>query len=196
MKEIPILFSTEMVKALLAGRKTMTRRIVKMYATSDNHPLRQNDAWLQENKTCPYGEPGDVLWVRESFCPGYFDGGKHGYKADWNNTAAEYINQPKWKPSIHMPKEACRLFLKVKAVRVERLQDITQEESIQEGIFNYNDGSYKNYFTQKGLREKDGVECLLPKGSFQSLWCSINGLKNWEENPWVWVIEFERVAKP
>lgn len=189
MKEIPILFSTDMVRALLAGRKTMTRRIVKMYATSDNNPLRQNATWLQENKTCPYGVPGDVLWVRESFCPGYFDGGKNAYKADWNAIAAEYVNKPKWKPSIHMPKEVCRLFLKVKFVRVERLQDISTKDCIEEGILNETNHPYG--FKIYGTKTTGGTGA-----SFKSFWNSINGQHSWDENPWVWVIEFERIAKP
>jgi hypothetical protein len=190
MKEIPILFSTEMVQALLAGRKTMTRRIVKMYATSDAHPMRQNATWLQENKTCPYGEVGDVLWVREGFCPGYFDDGKHAYKADWNKVAEELVPKPKWKPSIHMPKSACRIYLKVKSVRIERLKDITEKDALNEGIkVIEKDEAYYDYM--KGAGSYAG-----PIGSFYSLWRSINGEESFNANPWVWVIEFERVAKP
>jgi len=90
-----------------------------------------------------------------------------------------------------MPKAAARIWLQVEEIRVERLQDITEESAIAEGIIDYEDGTYKNYFTQKGLREQDGVDCILAKGSFQSLWCSINGLESWDANPWVWVVKFK-----
>ncbi len=68
---------------------------------------------------------------------------------------------------------------------------LNEEDAIAEGVLEFEDGTFKNYFTQKGLREIDGVECLLAKGSFQSLWCSINGLDSWKQNPWVWVIKFK-----
>jgi len=74
---------------------------------------------------------------------------------------------------------------------VEVLQDITEKGAKAEGIIYNGDGTYKNYFTQKGLREQDGVDCILPKGSFQSLWCSINGPESWDANPWVWVVKFK-----
>lgn len=194
MKEIPILFNTEMVRALLSGRKTMTRRMIKpnnfVFKSLQNKVLASYFN-SYDHGFCPYGQPGDILWVREMFS-------KNENRLIYRANVCSKFDLPddfKWKPSIHMPKDACRIFLKVKSVRVERLKDITQEDSMSEGIFDYEDGTYKNYFTQKGLREKDGVECLLPKGSFQSLWCSINGVKSWDENPWVWVIEFEVINK-
>lgn len=112
--ELPIIFSTEMVKAILAGRKTMTRRIVKMYGISDAHPHRQTATWLQENKTCPYGQPGDLLWVRECFGKGI---GRIYYKAD----KPDDLGTTTWKPSIHMPKAAARIWLEVVEIKVERL---------------------------------------------------------------------------
>jgi len=208
MKEIPILFSTEMVRALLAGRKTMTRRIVKMYATSDNHPLRQNAAWLQENKTCPYGEPGDVLWVRESFCYVMLDHAhdllegaternqfvyKGSHNSDWMDYAKEKYGY-KWKPSIHMPKGGCRLFLKVKSVRVEKLQDITERDAEAEGVEKVFSSLFQEWRFKDYANVKDDWRSAV--SSFQSLWASINGFNSWDKNPWVWVIEFERVAKP
>jgi hypothetical protein len=201
MKEIPILFSTPMVQALLSGTKTMTRRIVKMYATSDAHPMRQNATWLQENKTCPYGKVGDILWVREGFYKLTSEklNGNFFYKADLATQGWNF----KWKPSIHMPKEACRLFLKVKAVRVERLQDIPRQDCINEGIA-YKEENWEKLRGLPGSYFDYGRKtfCPLPSGkispsmSFKSLWNSINGPDSWSANPWVWVIEFERIAKP
>jgi hypothetical protein len=198
MKFHPILFSTEMVKAILEGTKTQTRRIVKAKGCK---PFPMPTHWDEEAlKTWtkdyhPYGNVGDVLWVRESFA---YAGMKIRYKSDgdWRKDEIEDGEKSPWKPSIHMPKTACRLFLKIKSIRVERLQDINESEAVAEGVLEFEDGTYKNYFTQKGLRAEDGVECLLGKGSFQSLWCSINGIDSWKNNPWVWVIEFKRIEKP
>jgi hypothetical protein len=93
-----------------------------------------------------------------------------------------------------MPKAAARIWLEITSISIERLQDITDYDAVSEGIIEYEDGSFHNYFTQKGLRTEDGVECLLEKGSFQSLWCAVNGVKSWEENPWVWVIQFKLLS--
>lgn len=213
MKYIPILFSTLMVQALLAGRKTMTRRVVKGIEITENEGnfnFQSKKAWGQnvskENLTdtflgfgseCPYGKVGDVLWVRESYCPKYFDDGKHGFKADWNKTAAEYVTEPKWKPSLFMPKEACRLFLEITNIKVERLGDISEEDAISEGI---EVAYYKNE-----VIKFDGRTCYKLKNNevtdspiqvFKFLWQSINGADSWNKNPWVWVIEFKQIEKP
>lgn len=217
MKHIPILFSTPMVQALLEGRKTQTRRVVKtadiIFApdkftyignTNENqdipHPAEGSNSkiwyqWRLKNNnsaswidTCPYGQPGDILWVRESFNYGNIGNGMQPfYRAD--NERPHGYSTP-WKPSIHMPKSACRLFLKVKSVRVERLQDISEEDAISEGIkptgyFDF----YENYLSE-------GYTDLVPYESFKSLWQSINSPASWEANPWVWVVEFERVERP
>jgi len=178
MKNVPILFSTTMVQAILNGSKTMTRRVVKNFAATYE---------------CPYGQIGDVLWVREThqytdaslnFQPGYV------YKAtdpDW-----ETMEGWKWNPSIHMPKAACRLWLKVTNVRVERLQDISEEDAIAEGIERINpEGllAFKSYAV-------DYPATVFPYVSFQTLWHKINGRESWEANPWVWVIEFEPCEMP
>ena len=208
----PILFSTEMVVALQEVRKTQTRRIVKLQP-ENTRAKEQNIKEVREYFTgvpehglayywmdrgswnssepfkCPYGLAGDILWVRETFCER--KDGSFIYKAGW-----KFCDDAGWKPSIHMPKEAARLFLKIKNIRVERLQEINEDGAIAEGIVEYEDGMFKNYFTQRGLRERDGVECMLPKASFISLWSSINGKDSWKSNPWVWVIEFELVDKP
>lgn len=147
MKQRPILFSTEMVQAILAGRKTQTRRVVKGLESLKNpyfqslvqhatgsitfSSLESNEVIELKN---PYGQVGDVLWVREAYCPKYFDGNIHCYKADFNQTAYEFVSEPKWKPSIHMPKDAARIWLRIKDVRVERLQDLSEDDALAEGI--------------------------------------------------------------
>ena len=191
MKTHPILFSTEMVQAILAGRKTQTRRVSKHQCWSHSELIDVNINGIfqkvDRNVSCPYGKPGDLLWVRESFVK--FE--------TFNETLFSYKASPKtnldvnWKPSIHMPKDAARIWLRITNIRVERLKNITHEDALAEGILDFGDGTYKNYFKNKGLRTQDGVECILPIASFQSLWCSINGNESWEANPWVWVIEYE-----
>lgn len=197
--EKPILFSTDMVQALLDGRKTQTRRTVKIFS-SDENELRQNAKWLFENKTCPYGNPGDLLWVREAcayvmieHAPDLLEGSKDSnqwvYKASMHADFMEYAKETygyKWKPSIHMPKDAARIWLKVTNVRVERLQDITNEDAISEGILK-NQNLYYNY--------TEGIyNYRHPYSSFISLWLSINGKGSALKNPWVWVVEFEVVS--
>lgn len=208
----PILFSTPMVQAILEGRKTMTRRIVKQakgwdanwkvqlideehYDGIPRYEIRCGSQYVVPIFKCPYGQPGDILWVRESFVPGYFDNGKPGYKADWNKVAAEYMSEPKWKPSIHMPFAAARIFLKIKSVRVEKLQDISEADAKAEGA--------KNFMKVDELKLLTGLDnWIIPSPfrehqfGFLSIWCKINGCESWIANPWVWVVEFERVEKP
>jgi len=232
-KEIPILFSTEMVRAILAGRKTMTRRTRGLEAHNktphkwryDGIDFRKSGEdyhWFEKLKDdvpqeeyyytkCQYGQRGDILWVRESFVngmlmdkDGYFKLDEQGnyinevfYKASdssmkWYDGKSDFPSDKiPWKPSIHMPKEACRIWLQVESIKCERLHDISEEDARKEGVFNYEDGTFKNYFKQKGLRAEYGVECLLAKGSFESLWHSINGAESWDVNPWVWVASFK-----
>lgn len=177
MKFIPILFSTEMVKAILDGRKTMTRMVVKHKALLSclNNPSEQGIDGPE--LICPYGQPGDVLWVRERWNHIVNEFGEHiGF---YHSTDTD-LND-KWRPSIHMPKAACRLFLKVKSVRVERLHEISEEDAIAEGVETL--GLYPGYE-------------ISAKGKFEGLWNLINGIESWEANPWVFVIEFERINKP
>ena len=225
-KQRPILFSTAMVQAILAGRKTQTRRVVKPQPESVNaeagipvgeylDKLRSlKDKGLEHVRAgtngmafpkCPYGQPGDVLWVRETWMRLPREG-FYAYKASHpsfkegelkNNLLHEYGFR--WKPSIHMPKEACRLFLRVKNVRVERLQDISDADACEEGI---EPVYFEKNFDKKAIKafkhytdsSFDGADAI---GSFRSLWQSINGEQSWRDNPWVWVREFERMeAKP
>ena len=205
-KHIPILFSTAMVQAILEGRKTQTRRILKVKGCK---PFAPDNSWTYEdimrwNKDYhPYGQPGDVLWVREKFAPpsGNQKDDAYMYAADYLLTAVKHA-KGLWKPSIHMPKKACRIFLKVISVRVERLQDISEQDAIAEGVklhhrgkhyLNYDDEHYK--VTQFIYNLDTAVE------SYKSLWRLINGRDSWnkstwDNNPWVWVVEFERCMKP
>ena len=209
MKYIPILFSTLMVQAIIEGRKSMTRRKIKLYK-ADEHPLRQTSQWMQENNTCPYGKVGDVLWVRETWLyvmldhahdllEGVIDRTQFVYKASVHENFISYAKEKygyKWKPSLFMPKDACRIFLEITDIRVERLNDITNEQAIKEGI------RPTSYFGNTPLlfcdySSKTPINDSCPaKYSFETLWQSINGKDSWEENPWVWVISFKRIEKP
>lgn len=192
MNTKPILFSTEMVQAILAGRKTQTRRIVKIKGSIPNNetkPLSTHSCnsvyyfWGHDEVVCPYGSPGDILWVRESFTFNPIGKTDYLYKAD--SLVPKFI---KWKPSIHMPKEACRLFLKVTNVRVERLLEISEEDARKEGV-KHLIPRWKDYTNEKGF-------CYNAFSSFKTLWIKINGIESYTSNPWVWVIEFERIEKP
>lgn len=165
MSEKPILFSTPMVQAILDGRKTMTRRVVK-----------STESWVKEfDLPKPKYQVGNVLWVRETWAPGCMGG--YIYKA--GHQYAERLQELKqWKPSIHMPKLAARMFLRVTDVRGERVQDITEDDAIAEGVQARND-------TACG-----GTSARI---AFAELWDSLNEKRGygWSNNPWVWVYEFE-----
>ena len=189
---LPILFDTEMVRAILDGRKDATRRIVKGFIPNDavwGYTAFTPKGYISCRGTFADGygekffklpcEPGDILYVRETWkkAPnGYY------YYEDWQRN--DIANVTKWKPSIHMPKEAARIWLKVTDVRVERLQEITEEQAKLEGC---NSGMLTGPCTARG--------------QFENLWNSTIkksdlDLYGWDANPWVWVIEFERCEKP
>lgn len=192
MNTKPILFSTEMVQAILEGRKTQTRRTKGLKVVNNNPDSHLFNSFSidKENATfkklegmwqgvdVPY-KTGDVLWVRESFFHSFYNKNDQCfiYKADLKEDSVKFL---KWKPSIHMPKEACRLFLKVTNVRAERLQDITEMEAVFEGCMQYE-------------KDPDWMTALY---GFELLWKKINGESSWKSNPWVWVIDFERIEKP
>jgi len=185
----PILFSTEMVKAILRGQKTMTRREVKgSFLTILNNDWPTGENVVSKGLFSPYGRPGNILWVRETFSPSSFTESGFIYKADDTPLCSG------WKPGIHMPKQACRIFLEIVDVRVERLQNITEEDAEKEGVHKqfqplFNEDRYKCYMFKN--------QCWRSAiSSFQSLWSSINGVESWDKNPWVWVIEFKRIPKP
>ena len=180
-KDQPIIFSVDMVKAILDGRKTMTRRVIKPQpVTSDGMIAKSVPIWLYPSEFvqyCPYGQVGDRLWVRETYYP-CIDAeqeirGDCVYKASEH---AHLVAEGEWKPSIFMPRWASRITLEITAVRVERLQEIKQTDVDREGISSIN------------------IINAIPK--FRELWDSINGKKYpWSSNPWVWVIKFDNMVK-
>jgi hypothetical protein len=205
MKQRPILFNTEMVQAILAGRKTQTRRVVKpqpeltesgfkwkgFYYGTGSSDERTNRNFA--HAACPHGKVGDVLWVRETLEQSvtggalYRAGGKVGESLAENEFLNwdDFSTTQKVIPSIHMPKDAARIWLRIKDVRVERLQDISGSDCGSEGM----------QVTGLTLSSIE-VHWDELKRQFKSLWQSINGEKSWSENPFVWVIEFERIEKP
>lgn len=205
MKEHPILFSTPMVQAILEGRKTMTRRIVKPQPnaiapfeygmpTEAYYGDWPHSGYAKELK-CPYGQPGDHLWVRETFQHTKIlninpEDKNYGYVYKADGQPWEDYEGWTWKPSIFMPREASRIDLLIKSIRVERLQDISDKDAINEGIEVIHESDYTVY---KNYLLKVKLGSVNPIKSFRTLWQSINGPGSWEANPWVWVIEFERV---
>lgn len=192
MKEHPILFSSAMVCAILEGNKTQTRRVLR-----DQNPIdlgaSMHGAHLSRRAVhdrgrlvghrdafvhCPYGVPGDRLWVRETFMRETEDGTPTGgliYRAT-NKPEPDGATPLRWTPAIHMPRTACRLRLEVTTVRVERLQDITEDDAFAEGCFALGD-----------------CECTARR-QYQLLWDDLNAARGfgWQVNPWVWVITFKR----
>ncbi|MEE4092021.1 hypothetical protein V2I59_00580 [Pseudomonas viridiflava] len=210
-KERPILFNGPMTHALLAGQKTVTRRLVETPPRTPHTELaKQRGAQTAAVHTtdCPYGQPGDRLWVRESWIPcpdaGHESWSNHtcSYSA-WVRTGKKICDVPaalrkprhciyridvadvsygsKWRPSIHMPRWACRILLEITDVRIERLQDITPEQAIAEGVLSCRDDL-----------DPDGIG-YSEQELFSILWVSLNGHKSWHANPWVWVVEFKKV---
>jgi len=176
MKERPIIFSGKMVRALLDGSKTQTRRVVKPQPsffgsmTNPNTPFKTIDYGLHCQIRCPYGEPGDRLWVREnwqSHLGPYAESIIYAYKV----TDDERLGP--WKPSIYMPRCASRITLEVTDVRLERLQNISEADAQAEGF------SYSS----------------IPLEQYRWVWEIANGLGSWAVNPWVWVVKFKRVDK-
>ena len=191
----PIRSNTEMVRSILEGRKTVTRRAIR--PQPEGRPIR-----MTENSCYPgcYAiegtprvirppyQPVDILYVRETWNGDWCD--HYIYKADGGSAkAAGYTAEPKWRPSIHMPREAARLFLRVTGVRVERLKDIDGHGILKEGI----DNGKSN--PAMGTRWEN-----MQSMAFAELWNntikpSDRALYGWAANPWVWVIEFERISK-
>lgn len=225
MKERQILFSAPMVRAILAGTKTQTRRVVKPQppitttgVSTWHHPDDDTKgahfwSWGPDPKKpvldyiqpdwalpCPYGQTGDRLWVRESFCPIYpqdphYNGGwpiEYDYQATYKHgdRLGDLIGvKKKWTPSIHMPRRASRITLEVTGVRMERLQDISIEDCKSEGAWGPDEsivGKVAKHF---------GIDILAanPYLAYRMIWESINGPGSWEANPWVWVVEFKRL---
>lgn len=188
-----------MVNAILKGDKLMTRRIVK-----ENIPIGN---WDETLKHCPY-QIGDILWVRETTCQvmlehahdlleGVRENTLFVYKAnvhpDWMKYAREKYGY-KWKPSIFMPKVACRLFLQVQSIKIERLTEISEEDAILEGVQKKFSTLFKEWRFMDYANIKDDWRSAV--SSFQSLWASINGFNSWDDNPLVWVYGFKIVERP
>lgn len=182
--EHPILFQKEMVQANLENRKNQTRRTVKDEFLREwlaSFPLSKNLL----NKHCPYGKPGDLLYVRETFIKSEYATDLYYYKTDGGVSG-------KWKQSIHLPKSGSRIWAMVEDIRVERVKDISEEDAKAEGI----EPTKKD--SRTGLQYfKNYLDSTLsnPVQSFQSLWASINGRASWDANPWVWVIKYRILSK-
>jgi hypothetical protein len=226
-----------MVRAILEGRKTVTRRPVKggQIPTEDTSvPAGERQRWsaigqrdprygfcvfgsteaacakeLEEFAPCPYGRRGERLWVRETWYYDHFEVQRGPYlqpadmvDLDQAREAGDLVyaadgltpyeqEQPTWKPSIHMPRWASRILLEITGVRVERLQDISEEQALAEGVRPYPDhAELGEWYHVEGI-ETYSAE---PSKSFELLWSSINGNESWSANPWVWVVEFKRVT--
>lgn len=218
----PILFNTQMVKAILEGRKTVTRRVIKPQPQGQPHRMDNSSCWpgcfadsKSSNVYKPPYQPGDILYVRESwqFFPCFdcvksmcdttpltyedSDSVTEGcwiYKADYIASDQKCVC---WHPSIHMPKQAARIFLRVKDVRAERLKSIDSEQAKAEGIMcvSLGDGT-----VGYSIGLWDNVTFDSPVGAFAKLWDSTlsknsNYPSYWKHNPWVWVIEFEQISR-
>lgn len=225
MRELPILMNGPMVRAVLDGRKTVTRRMVKPtgavdvvpFVGANNEPTGEfgwcpHPCHISQHIRCPYGHPGDRLWVRETFMrvphpaevgltremlPHTWDeacavAGTHLYKAD--DCSEILADGRRWTPSIHMPRAASRITLEVTGVHVERLCDISNADAVAEGVnrIHHGDGAY--YFSAM-RNEPDGKNWSDPVFAFQELWEQINGPGSWDANPWIWVVEFKRIEQ-
>lgn len=224
MKERPILFSAPMIRALLDGSKTQTRCIAKLmeeYPPAEKPTLgllsktRTGEqlltaTWVANNgkftaSFCPYGKPGDRLWVREAFGFHHEDIMQVSWRADGNQNP--FL---KWRPSIHMPRWASRITLEITGVRVERLQDISEEDAKTEGCerldFEREEQDFKICPECGGTRlhnapganmgvifDVDCTQCDTYKKRYRHLWEFINSPGSWAANPWVWVLSFKQV---
>ena len=199
MKERPILFSAPMVRALLAGTKTQTRRPLKqVQIRSEAMPEPE---WRSVHTLCPYGQPGDRLWVRETWrTERHFD---HLPPRDLDPaltaTPVQYEAGPhadvldgKLRPGMFMPRWASRITLEVTGVRVERLQDISEADAIAEGV--HADPRCRQDDDTPGFHRIGPVrDGSFPIARYGALWESLNGLGSWKSNPWVWVLQFRRI---
>lgn len=209
VRERPILFSGKMVRAILDGRKTQTRRVITR-RMRDEAPDEgretvicqpghgYDEAKIRANYRCPHGQPGDRLWVRETWAmpPGY-DACHHGdlkvkppigpvcYGADYGNATRQAWTGSRWRPSIHMPRWASRLTLEITEVRVQRVRDISEEDARAEGC---------PYPAEWAGRYVDRDETA--RTWYSVLWDTLNTRRNfsWESNPYVWAISFSRVS--
>ena len=198
MKFIPILFSTVMVQSIIADLKNQTRRTQGLEEINKNPDQwvldrREGDQFIFQNTNKKYNQyflfpkavEKEIFWVRETFYKPEAEElkGVFYYKASTDDGW-----KLKWKPSIFMPKEACRLFLEVTDVRLERLQDISEDDALLEGV-RFDIGS-DYFFCGDNNMAQSATKC------FAQLWFQINGVSSWYANPWVWVYTFKRIDKP
>ncbi|EXX82077.1 hypothetical protein M568_09940 [Salmonella enterica subsp. enterica serovar Namur str. 05-2929] len=230
MKERGMIFNAEMVRAILEGRKTQTRRPVKPQpeltersgfswngvvfgSGSDDRETNRNFAHVK----CPFGKPGDRIWVRETFqgplfdyeqMQSYLEDSSKFEKPEFCQYAADGKPAPEyydaddnlhcgWRPSIHMPRWASRILLEIIDVRVERLNSISESDATQEGMMfsDYGVGRFGQQRPGHSWKPTNHTDECLPNArmAFANLWESIYGECSWRANPWVWVIEFKRV---
>lgn len=194
MRERGILMTATNVRSILAGTKTQTRRVVKCQHSGLPHMVGNSVAFLDNGRRtgpdqrCPYGTPGDWLWVRETWmdlrgtgiepftaAPTHYAYGADTLPGSYGDECRKQYGL-KWRPSIHMPRLASRITLEITDVRVERLQEISEADAIAEGII----GIYAHARTN-------------PRGAYRALWESINGPGSWDANPWVWALTFRRI---
>jgi hypothetical protein len=202
MKERPILFSGPMVRAILAGNKTKTRRVMGPQPHDAFAPVSNGVRWYDNSGAgkfgdqtiyrCPYGVPGDRLWVRETFSSTEQEGA-HPSDAEWvyraTDTDWETMEGWRWKPSIHMPRGASRITLEITGIRVERLQEISQDDALAEGCV-FNRGS-----VQGGWGVDGSVTHCSAVAAYRALWEAISGPGSWDANPFVWVVEFRQIER-
>jgi hypothetical protein len=198
VKSRAILFSGPMVRAILAGKKTQTRRVVKWPQGKAGEFLAGYDwakdcdgKWALTNDGLgffdaaetfkhPYGSKGDRLWVRETFLLAKPAGADMAKEVPFYRASTEHSDKIKWKPSIFMPRAASRISLEILDVRVQRLQEITEEDCREEGCAGGHDSIPDYPFS------------ATPREHYRSVWTKINGPKSWDSNPWVWAITFKR----
>ncbi|WP_397321977.1 hypothetical protein [Pantoea agglomerans] len=207
MRERPIIFNADMVRAVLDGRKTQTRRVMKVqpHAGVRNSPFVKSGIEDGHGKelVCPFGEVGDRLWVRETFRVHsratdvatlvYKASEQQSWTQQTHRVPIEKCNKPavvdKWTPSIHMPRWASRITLEITSVRVERLQDISAEDVTAEGIKTLGESMWGSQWWVDAPQAAINDAHL----QFSIIWSKIYGEESWHANPWVWVIEFKRV---
>lgn len=218
MRERPILFSGPMVRAILDGRKTQTRRVVKRtsagYAKEPGGHRRWHLGDPEAVLACPFGQPGDRLWVRETWAaliPGEYTDSPYPMRGmvDLRYRASEpelsaATRGHRWRPSIHMPRWACRQLLDVVSVRVERLQDISEADAQAEGLTKLSKDNGRVW--KFGIPDRDGQPGTDddgwswrewqrdPRNAFALLWCATYGAESWDANPCVWVVEFAKAG--
>ena len=229
MREIPVLFNGAMVRAILDDSKTQTRRPLKLqpvhvvpFMGRDNKPTYEFGLCMKyeravtEHVRSPLGKPGDRLWVRETFGFNHYDDGNTRawkraiYRADGLEEPSDNGSSAPWRPSIHMPRRFARLFLDVLDVRIERLQDISEEDARAEGARFVDHGDDVSQLSADGGETWGDVRskrlgwsmehpqpwdrCLgSARMAFANAWTHIYGAESWAANPWVWVTTFRKV---